>query len=366
MRCQLKLSKALAAAALVLPTAAVAQNQGPEAGIPYTLRGSAPPDLAGRRVVVSNFWEGKTQRLDSATIGPDGSFLVQGRVPEPGVYLLRLDTARFLQFVPLEAGAVVQASVQRRKKPPRLGSPFAWKFGGTPAVALYQQFYELREQYPREALRRGYPTGPLPDDRLMAATRRLVRQHPASPVAAYWTLREMSRFEEQRIFVDSMTAVFARTLPASRYTRALQERQQKVPALMPGMPAPELALQTPDGNPVLLSQLRGRYVLLSYWGACCKPDAAQLARLYALYHARGLELLHVSAATNAANWRTAAQAFAVPGQHVSDLQGWAGPSFNRFNISSYPTTVLLDAAGNLVAVGLRDKALAKKLAELLP
>ncbi|AYA36313.1 AhpC/TSA family protein [Hymenobacter oligotrophus] len=363
-----KFVSALAAAALTWPAAAAAQSPSPAADISYTVRGSATPELAGRRAVLCDYWQGKTQRLDSATIGPDGRFVLQGCVPEPGVYHLRLDTARTMYFVALSAGSEVQASVQPRKQAKQLGPAPAYKvaFNGTPDTDLYEQFQQLRQAYPREAARRLHPGDSFADDRLMAATRRLVRQHPAAPLAAYWTWRELSRFEEQRVFVDSMTAVFARTLPASRYTRALQERQQQVPALMPGMPTPELTWQDLQGQPVALSQLRGQYVVLSYWGACCKPDAALLARLNEQYAGRGLKLVHVSAATNAANWRTVAQAFAVPGLHVSDLQGWAGPSFKRLNISVYPSTVLIDPTGNLVALGLREKALEQKLAELLP
>ena len=106
--------------------------------------------------------------------------------------------------------------------------------------------------------------------------------------------------------------------------------------------------------------------MLSFWGLCCRPDVQQLQALYQRYHARGLEVVNVAVLTDAAQWRQAVQSTGMPGRHASDLQGYDGPAMRAFNLSGYPTTVLIDAEGKLLAEGLRGQQLAKQLAQLLP
>jgi len=63
-------------------------------------------------------------------------------------------------------------------------------------------------------------------------------------------------------------------------------------------PAPPFVAQTPDGARFDLAQLRGKVVLLHFWATwcdSCRTEMPALAHVYADLHARGLELLAVSA-----------------------------------------------------------------------
>ncbi len=63
-------------------------------------------------------------------------------------------------------------------------------------------------------------------------------------------------------------------------------------------PAPPFVAQTSDGARFDLAQLRGKVVLLHFWATwcdSCRTEMPALARVYADLHARGLELLAVSA-----------------------------------------------------------------------
>ncbi len=64
-----------------------------------------------------------------------------------------------------------------------------------------------------------------------------------------------------------------------------------------GMLAPDFTLRTFDGEPISLSQFRGRVVLLEFWQSTC-PDCRRetpyLDRLYMTYKDRGLVWLGVN------------------------------------------------------------------------
>ena len=69
------------------------------------------------------------------------------------------------------------------------------------------------------------------------------------------------------------------------------------PTLRVGDPAPEIALADLDGNPVVLSQLRGRPVIVNFFASWCLPDCARefplLAQALEAHGAAGLAVIGV-------------------------------------------------------------------------
>jgi peroxiredoxin len=64
--------------------------------------------------------------------------------------------------------------------------------------------------------------------------------------------------------------------------------QQSTPAPPAGVkPAPEFMLETPDGTPVSLNDLRGKVVLLNFWATWCPPCTLEMPELDALYRRYG-------------------------------------------------------------------------------
>jgi thiol-disulfide isomerase/thioredoxin len=64
-----------------------------------------------------------------------------------------------------------------------------------------------------------------------------------------------------------------------------------------GQPAPPLAADDVDGEPVRLADLKGKVVLIDFWATWCPPSIAALARLNTLretYQDRGFEILGVN------------------------------------------------------------------------
>jgi cytochrome c biogenesis protein CcmG, thiol:disulfide interchange protein DsbE len=125
-----------------------------------------------------------------------------------------------------------------------------------------------------------------------------------------------------------------------------------------GDPAPELVALAPNGEPVMLSQYRGRPVWLNFWGSWCPPCRSEMPEMQAAYEQlapQGLVLLAVSldesledavsyAQLNGATYLVAAD----PYRKGSAL----------YPIANFPTHILIDRDGIV-----RDIVLAELNAE---
>ena len=63
------------------------------------------------------------------------------------------------------------------------------------------------------------------------------------------------------------------------------------------IPAPEFTLATTDGDLVSLSDLKGKVILLNFWGTWCGPCRIELPdfiKLYDKYHKDGLEIVGIT------------------------------------------------------------------------
>jgi len=124
-----------------------------------------------------------------------------------------------------------------------------------------------------------------------------------------------------------------------------------------------------SGKKVKLSDIKGKYILLEFWGSWCGPCREEnpgLVKTYTAYKAKGFEILGVAADNNKAAWLKAIKDDGLPWENVSDLKGDKNEAGLIYGINAYPTNYLIDENGIIIAKNLRGKALADKLAELLP
>lgn len=143
--------------------------------------------------------------------------------------------------------------------------------------------------------------------------------------------------------------------------------QYRQPRFAAGEKAPDFELELLNGERTKLSDLRGKYVLLQFWGSWCGPcrkENPELVALYKKYHDRGFEILSIGIEKNPQAWQNAiAQDGLVWNYHAMESSEFAGEIATQYNIKSIPTTFLLNPEGVIMGVSLKPDYINKMLSE---
>ena len=163
-------------------------------------------------------------------------------------------------------------------------------------------------------------------------------------------------------YVDARWQSFEENNPFPEYTEALQAEMNKTLVLQPGQPAPDFTLHDPDGQPVSLSQFKGKVVLMDFWASWCGPcigDLETLRKIKEQLAAQSVVFLNVSLDANEGAWKRAIAKHQIQGVHVRS-DGAVTQAYNVFDIPRY---YLVDPQGLIVEDRLRvfdiDEVVAK-------
>ena len=137
-----------------------------------------------------------------------------------------------------------------------------------------------------------------------------------------------------------------------------------VPTLQKGEIAPDFVSSRTDGGQLALSELRGDYVLLSFWAGwsrLSRDENTILKRAYETYGEYKFRILQVSFDDNRKVWTDAIKEDGLEWDHVSELMRWETPVADLYHIDKIPCNVLIDPAGRIVDTDLFGEKLFEKL-----
>lgn len=147
----------------------------------------------------------------------------------------------------------------------------------------------------------------------------------------------------------------------------LKNQIKNAESFLVGAEAPDFTMMNLEGEPVSLSDFKGKVVLIDFWASWCGPcrkDNPHVVELYNKYKADGFEILGVSLDKTQDRWEQAVAKDNLTWTHVSDLKGWSNAVAKMYSVSSIPHTVLLDKEGKIIARKLRGPSLDKQLATI--
>lgn len=196
------------------------------------------------------------------------------------------------------------------------------------------------------------------DREQQAARLRFLQTHPQTGIA----LALLAEYTRTKIDLTEIDPVYSNMLPALRSSpegTAYGIRLKKARQTAPGMPAPEITLKDRNGKTVSLSGLKGKVVLLDFWGSWCYPcrmSHPHLRELYDRYRSKGFEILGVSnergePATWHDKWTKALDTDKMTWLNVLNTAASTDKEkgiLNDYDVKAYPTKFVIDRNGKIV------------------
>lgn len=324
---------------------------------------------------------------DSAEVGANGDFkLADAEITDPGFYRLRIGQNNFvilllsdgdkaevsgnaLDFYKSYEVSGSEESLKLRNLDKRLRQDYEL------TDSLRKSFMQIQAtgQYNMDSVKQSI------DEIFMTAqeektefVENFIAKNPTS--LATLSAIQSVRYDENAELFETVANNLDAAHPNSDYVKQfkktlvdLRAKQQAAAKTGIGAVAPEIVVQTPDGETIKLSDFRGKVTMIDFWAAWCKPCRAEnpnVVRVYNKYHDKGFEVFGVSLDRDKESWVAAIQQDGLPWKHGSELKFWQSSFVPAYNLDGIPMTYLLDENGVIIAKGLRGAQLEAKLQEI--
>ena len=128
-----------------------------------------------------------------------------------------------------------------------------------------------------------------------------------------------------------------------------------------GAEAPNFTLLSDKGKEVVLSDFRGKYVLLDFWASWCGPcrmEIPNLKKVWQKYYSKGLEIVSITLDAKDDDWRKALADEQMP---WTQLTAKGTNVSKQYNVKGIPHILLLDPQGKIAEINLRGEELEEAL-----
>jgi len=183
----------------------------------------------------------------------------------------------------------------------------------------------------------------------------------SNPYVSLFTF--ITNFSEDSLFCLKMNSRYQREIPKSKYSGQFLDMIYDMLYTLPiGSKAPDVSLPDSSGKIISTAGLRGKYVIIDFWGSWCHPCRMEnqqvIKPLYGKYGSRNFYILSISLDTDRDTWLSALRKDELnwPGE-VCDLKGIKSAAALAYKVTDLPVAYVLDPSGTIIAKNLRGKQL---------
>ena len=184
-----------------------------------------------------------------------------------------------------------------------------------------------------------------------------VKAHPDADASAMLLSELGSDAEHIKEGAALLTERARGSLAANMYKGVLAsiEKEKANQALQEGLEgnlAPDFTLNDINGKPLALSSLRGKWLILDFWGSWCSwciKGMPKMKEYYAKYAGK-LEILGVDCNDTVEKWKNAVAKHEIPWLHVYWDKEKGDNPVELYAVRGFPTKVVIDPEGKVAKI----------------